>query len=254
MHPQKVKTSGARLLIIAWQGSFGCYITRLPEHSGMAQVRMVRKGVLQGIVPWCETRRFFTMHLRCKLMEFSIAGRMSQASNCLSNSAALSLLRSWFHASQRLAKTVFKHGQDRNAPHSANTGMAASSILHCTDLNGKGRQEGCNHERPCTETTTVPGPLSAAESASTASNGIAFGSTAKGLMQADKEFLAWMESSAGAAKVGAELKELWRRAAAAAVQKASQSQEGREGLLAALQEVVAQNATLRAQLSTMLQA
>jgi hypothetical protein len=78
-------------------------------------------------------------------------------------------------------------------------------------------------------------------------------STAESMMQADEDFLGWMESSAGAAKVGAELRAMRRCAAAEAVREASRSQEGREGLLAALRDVVAQNATLRAQMETVLQ-
>jgi hypothetical protein len=69
------------------------------------------------------------------------------------------------------------------------------------------------------------------------------------LMKFDEEFLAWLHSARGAAKIGAELKKLKRTAAATLVLEVARSEEGREGLLQAVQTMLQKSASLRAQLS-----
>ena len=69
------------------------------------------------------------------------------------------------------------------------------------------------------------------------------------LILRDEKFLAWLHSAQGAAKIGGELKGLKRAAAAAAFLELARSDEGREGLLLSLKELVSQNLSLKAQLA-----
>lgn len=69
------------------------------------------------------------------------------------------------------------------------------------------------------------------------------------LIDRDERFLAWLHSAQGAAKIGAELKKLKRSAAAAVFLEMARSDEGREGLLMSLKELVSQNLSLKAQLA-----
>lgn len=69
------------------------------------------------------------------------------------------------------------------------------------------------------------------------------------LIDRDKRFLAWLHSAQGASKIGGELKKLKRAAAAAAFLEMARSDEGREGLLLSLKELVSQNLSLKAQLA-----
>jgi hypothetical protein len=69
------------------------------------------------------------------------------------------------------------------------------------------------------------------------------------LIERDERFLAWLHSAKGAAKIGGELKKLKRNAAAATFLELARSDEGREGLLLSLKELVSQNLSLKAQLA-----
>lgn len=80
----------------------------------------------------------------------------------------------------------------------------------------------------------------------------AAGAEHEDLIDRDERFLAWLHSAQGAAKIGAELKGLKRSAAAAAFFEMARSEEGREGLLLSLKELVAQNLSLKAQLAGVL--
>ena len=80
----------------------------------------------------------------------------------------------------------------------------------------------------------------------------AAGSEHADLIDRDERFLEWLHSAQGAAKIGAELKSLKRSAAAAAFLEMARSEEGREGLLLSLQELVTQNLSLKAQLATVI--
>lgn len=72
------------------------------------------------------------------------------------------------------------------------------------------------------------------------------------LVARDQQFLEWLNSAQGAAKIGAELKKLKRNAAAATVLEVAKSQEGREGLLLALKGLLETNLSLKAQLASMI--
>ncbi|CAK0731625.1 hypothetical protein CVIRNUC_000020 [Coccomyxa viridis] len=68
----------------------------------------------------------------------------------------------------------------------------------------------------------------------------------------DTAFLSWAEGGSGASIIAAELKALRAAAAARSVQLLTQSVEGREGLLAALERAVRDDAPLRLQLEMLL--
>ncbi|CAL8465873.1 g5409 [Coccomyxa elongata] len=68
----------------------------------------------------------------------------------------------------------------------------------------------------------------------------------------DAAFLAWAEGTGGASMIAAELKALRAAAASRAVQSLTRSVEGRDGLLAALERAVKDDAPLRLQLELLL--
>ena len=43
-------------------------------------VRMLAKGVLRGVVPWAESRRFFAARLKCRLEEETLISHIRAAS------------------------------------------------------------------------------------------------------------------------------------------------------------------------------
>ena len=70
----------------------------------------------------------------------------------------------------------------------------------------------------------------------------------------DRAFVAWASSTAGAAAVAAGLRSLRAAAAARAVAAAADSAEGRDGLVAALGRLLADDPTLRAGVEAALKA
>lgn len=176
------------------------------------QVRMARKGVLKSIVPWVDARRVLAMRLRRRLAEDAVRAHVASADPSMHRAQALQLIETWY------------------------TGMVTD------DRSGLRTAE--KHD-------------SAAESDATLTCA-RDGSTAHALynhhelISQDRQFLDWLNSAHGAAKIGAELKKLKRHAAAATVMDVTKSQEGQEGLLMALENLLETNLSLKARVASMI--
>eukprot|EP00892_Ulva_mutabilis_P004884 jgi/Ulvmu1/2768/UM014_0226.1 len=174
--------------------------------------RMVKKGVLKAIVPWVDARRVLATRLRRRLAEDAVRAHVASADPSMQRGDALQLIEKWF---------AWSALDDSHGLHTAGNGcMSQSGSSAAADLASCDPEQGhCDHDE---------------------------------LVIHDEHFLAWLNSAQGAAKIGTELKKLKRNAAATTVLGVAKSQEGREGLLLALESLLETNLSLKAQLASMI--
>lgn len=199
---------------------------------------MVSKGVIKAVVPWRSARRVLSTRLRCRLAEESLLGHIASADPSISRPQALQLLRKWNHdSSTNVSPTP--------PPVSSNQAAEGSSSKSA---------ESSNSSATLTETLAAEEHEigSHSDEGAGAGGGGMEAASADSLVQADEAFLRWMESTKGAARVGSELRKMKRRAAAAVIEEAVRSEEGRDGLLLVLKSLVQSDARLKAQLEVLL--
>lgn len=173
---------------------------------------MVEKGVLKSMVPWSEARRVLATRLRRRLAEDAVRAHVASADPSVQRADALNLIQKWFTRSAL---------DDSNSQDTATNGRSSQSSAGADADLASGNMEyaNCDHDE---------------------------------LVAHDEIFLAWLNSAQGAAKIGTELKKLKRNAAAATVLEVARSQEGREGLLLALESLFETNLSLKAQLASVI--
>jgi acetyl-CoA carboxylase/biotin carboxylase 1 len=178
--------------------------------------RMLAKGVLQGVVPWREARRFFAMRLKRRLTEEGLIRHVASTDVSISRRQALTMVRNW-------------------------SSMAGSG-LH--DELAWGSRD-ISSEEPSASAPAVAAATAAAAAA-------AAGGDVSGLFEAmhesDRALLAWAESPGGKAQIAVELKALRSQAASRLVQDMLATGEGKEGLIKGLQAVLATDSSLATQL------
>ena len=173
--------------------------------------RMLAKGVLRGVVPWKESRRFFAGRLRRRLAEESLLRHVASADSSICRKDAVQLVRSWFASSMV---------------------VPATAAAAAANGNGSGVQ-------------LAPVDASSSSASSTSSTG------QNELWQNDAAFMSWIESASGAARIAMELKGLRQRTATAAVAELVTTAEGVEGLIKGLGEAVKANPSLVLQLRSL---
>ena len=225
----------------------------------LMQVRMMSKGVLKAVVPWDSARRVLAARLRCRLAEDLLVRHITGADAALSRAQALQCARAW----RRDGSAAPLDGADVSAwlPESlANLHQEAvettEPAAHVPDVGlarigkeGKHSRHGSSSES-ATVSLAVREQREISDSRSDSGNG-ADASTGALVTEADA-FVAWAESVAGTARVGAELRILRQRAARRAVADAAETDEGREGLLAVVGELARGDARMRARLEALL--
>lgn len=174
---------------------------------------MVNKGVLQAIVPWVDARRVLAMRLRRRLAEDAVRAHVASADPTVQRSDALQIIESWYTG--LALDDLSSQGTFPNGHSSRGSAATLADVGGCADAHGV-----CTHNE---------------------------------LVVRDQQFLEWLNSAQGAAKIGAELKKLKRNAAAATVLEVTKSQEGREGLLLALGSLLEKNLSLKAQLASIIE-
>lgn len=190
--------------------------------------RMYAKGVLSGIVPWKEARRFFAARLRRRLTEEALVRHVASTDVSIRRDDAINLVHSWHTlgnsisylqvdaSPQAVAGQSFSFWADERSSGSNGTTAAA------------GGMNGSIHE-------FNPDTMYASQ------------------LEADNAFLAWAESAAGRALIAMELKGLRSRAASRLLKDMLATGEGKEGLLKGLQDVLQTDSALATQLRAMLQ-
>lgn len=194
---------------------------------------MLRKGVIEAIVPWRHARRVLSMRLRSRLAEQSALHRVTVADPALSRCRARSLLDDWRRAEQASAQ--------RSPPN----GVAARG----------GRDHACTREQATPSDGRVPpdgecGVCNDADSMEEWREQLP--DATADMMLRDAAFLQWCESDAGAACVSSGIDSLARQAADAQVRTAAQTAAGRDGLLAALRDLAGRDEAFRSQLAGLL--
>jgi len=120
------------------------------------------------------------------------------------------------------------------------------------------REETVRMLRSWFATSQVPRPADGAKNRIAAMVGVELACTQPGVSEAerlwqdDTAFMAWVESSSGAARIALELKLLRQRTAARAVRELSCTAEGTDGLVKGLEEAVKANPSLVLQLRSLL--
>jgi len=187
--------------------------------------RMFAKGVLAGVVPWREARRFFAWRLKRRLTEEGLIRHISSTDVSINRLDAIAMVRAW--SSQ------------------AGTGLhdelALSSQAGSDDVAPLSRPLGSSG-----------GGAPAVAAAAAAEAAAAAAGDVKGLWEAmlesDKALLQWAESPGGKAQIAVELKALRSQASARLVRDMLATSEGKEGLIRGLQAVLASDNTLGTQL------
>eukprot|EP00200_Dunaliella_tertiolecta_P012627 CAMPEP_0202373002 /NCGR_PEP_ID=MMETSP1127-20130417/4091_1 /ASSEMBLY_ACC=CAM_ASM_000462 /TAXON_ID=3047 /ORGANISM="Dunaliella tertiolecta, Strain CCMP1320" /LENGTH=2753 /DNA_ID=CAMNT_0048969731 /DNA_START=204 /DNA_END=8465 /DNA_ORIENTATION=+ len=190
-------------------------------------VRMLAKGVIRGIVPWRRARAFFAQRLRCRLCEETLAAHVVATDPTLTRQDALQLLHGLQSAmpSRSLSSSL-------PPPASPALGQSMDSLPTASAALADGVDGG-----------------------KVAASGLQKAMTAfEDLMQADQCFLDWAESAGGRAAMASQLRTLKARAAAAVVSQVLLTADGRDGLLAALGDSLANDPSLCAQLRMLLAA
>jgi acetyl-CoA carboxylase/biotin carboxylase 1 len=59
-------------------------------------IRMLAKGVIRSIVPWSESRSFFSTRLKRRLMEETLASHVQSTDGNISSLEALNMIRGWY--------------------------------------------------------------------------------------------------------------------------------------------------------------
>lgn len=173
---------------------------------------MVEKRVLKAIVPWADARRVLATRLRRRLAEDAVRAHVASADPAVQRADALQLIQSWFARSAPDVWSSQGTAKNGHSPHSSSGAPIEAAVCNA-------EQGHCDHDE---------------------------------LVAHDERFLAWLNSAQGAAIIGAELKKLKRNAAAATVCEVARSQEGREGLLLALETLLETNLSLKAQLGDLI--
>ncbi|KAF6253758.1 carboxyl transferase domain-containing protein [Scenedesmus sp. NREL 46B-D3] len=176
--------------------------------------RMLAKGVLQGVVPWREARRFFAMRLKRRLTEEGLIRHVASTDVSISRRQALAMVRNW-------------------------SSMAGSG-LH--DELAWGSRD-ISSEEP-----SASAPAVAAAAAAAAAAGGDVSGLFEAMHESDRALLAWAESPGGKAQIAVELKALRSQAASRLVQDMLATGEGKEGLIKGLQAVLATDSSLATQL------
>jgi hypothetical protein len=185
----------------------------------LLQVRMKAKNVIQRIVPWADARLTLATKLRRKLAEDAVRAHIASADPSIERTRALELLQQWYWRSSTLEDGSWDPQDERRC---------------CADkANGHTGDGGSTEDVNC--------PAGARDDGHQA------------MVERDEKFLIWLHSAEGAAKIGAELKKLKRSAAASAFLEMARSEEGREGLLMSLREMVKKNSSFKAQLASVLE-
>ncbi len=159
--------------------------------------RMFQKGVLDGVVPWNEARRFFAARLKRRLREAALVRHVALTDEAIKTPDAIAMVNSWY----------------------------------CPDVT----------ELP----NTSAGPSSTSDMTPVEAMWMS-------QMVSDGDFLSWVESTAGRVQIAAELKALRSKAASRLVMDMLGTTEGKEGLLKALNAVLANDGALATQLRVML--
>lgn len=190
---------------------------------------MKAKSVIKGIVPWADARLTLATRLRRKLAEDAVRAHIASADPCIERTRALELLQQWYWQSCA-AGDGSGLGERESEAQSQSWHSEANSRSAASTAGESENRNGCS----CSG-------ASAAEH-----------DEHEELIERDERFLMWLHGAQGAAKIGAELKKLKRTAAAATFHEMARSEEGREGLLMSLREMVRKNSSLKAQLASVI--
>lgn len=185
--------------------------------------RMMAKGVLRGVVPWIESRAFFSARLRRRMAEESLLRHIKAADSEISRENAVSMLRSWFNSSFSAGNVVVPGRRSKSEEAIAHVQLAATSAA-------------------ITNTSSI----TSSNSSSTSSLG-----EKEMAWESDGAFMSWVESASGAARIAIELKALKQRAATAVVTELAATAEGTDGLIRGLAEAVRSNPSLVLQLRSL---
>jgi acetyl-CoA carboxylase / biotin carboxylase 1 len=186
--------------------------------------RMFAKGVLAGVVPWREARRFFALRLKRRLTEEGLIRHVASTDVSISRHEAISMVSAW---SSMVGAGL--HDELAWGSHEA----AASMVPPPSGARSAG------------SVSSVAGAAAVAAAAAARGDVEAL---CEALYESDKALLAWAESPGGKAQIAVELKALRSSAAARLVRDMLATSEGKEGLVKALAGVLASDTTLTAQL------
>jgi acetyl-CoA carboxylase/biotin carboxylase 1 len=179
--------------------------------------RMYAKGVINGIVPWQEARRFFAERLKRRLTEEALVRHVALTDSSISRRKAMELVQGWHSAGYAAMQQL------RLEPPSPVATLQNSSFSFWSEDSNK-----------------------------TGSLQEASGDMFNEMMREDKAFLAWAESASGRAQIAMELKAMRSQNANRLVQKMLETPEGKEGLLKGLQHVLKTDTALSMQLRALL--
>ncbi|GIM14329.1 hypothetical protein Vretimale_17214, partial [Volvox reticuliferus] len=236
-------------------------------------VRMAAKGVLSAIVPWPSARAFFSARLRRRLKERDLLHHVLVTDPSLTQHRAQQLLRSWHAAAEAAAAA---------AAAAAAGGPLSPTAHQLEQLEGGGRYRGRSGSSTSSSNAAAAalaeaplGPMvtaSAACAGAVASSEEEDGPTLEALAQAetarlmeccggsaedcvarDRAFVEWAESRGARDLVAAELRSMRRSVAADMVTQVLGTDDGKDGLLHALQAACLRDGTLAMQLRLLLQ-
>ncbi|KAL4525084.1 hypothetical protein Ndes2526A_g07171 [Nannochloris sp. 'desiccata'] len=188
--------------------------------------RMMAKGVLRGVVPWMESRAFFSARLRRRMAEEALLRHIKAADSEVSRENAVFMLRSWFNSSFSAGNVVVPDRKSKSEEAIAHVQLAAASAAVAN--------------------ITSSSTISSSNSSSTSSLG-----EKEMAWESDGAFMSWVESASGAARIAIELKALKQRAASAVVAELAATAEGTDGLIRGLAEAVRSNPSLVLQLRSL---
>ncbi|GLC69098.1 hypothetical protein PLESTF_000789000 [Pleodorina starrii] len=231
-------------------------------------IRMAAKGVLSAIVPWPTARAFFSARLRRRLKERDLLHHVAITDPSLTAQRATALLRAWHEAAEAaaaadaaaggggpLSPTAHQleqlEGRRRGSGGSGGGAAAAAAAEPAAPPAAAAQPPPPPRFGGLDEEETTLEALAEAEAARLMECGL--GGSAEEASARDRSFVEWAESRAGRELVAAELRSLRRTVAADLVTQVLGTDDGKEGLLHALQAACQRDGTLGMQLRLLLQ-
>ena len=190
---------------------------------------MLRKGVIEAIVPWRQARTVLATRLRSRLAEQSSLRQIAAADPTLRACEAQRLLDQW-----RQQDHPDNGASAHDARADANGAARASSALPAAAPDG-GSTRGANGDDGAMQASQRELP----------------GATAR-VVARDAAFVRWCESEEGATRISRGVDAVARGAVEAQVLAAVRTAAGREGLWAGLRALAGRDEAFRSQLAALL--